>query len=287
MKKVLAVDSIDSFVAEGIFNASDEIGEDVDIDLRISCEGNRDNRQVLINYIIHGDSIAYLIFTVENSLKETMSDEEDTDETNTPRNKIAEYAFKRRPKVDVVHLVEHAKREIEYQEARGHIYPLMKDMADFLMIAMTVNQGFLSGLAKKYTLTELEDKASRYYGQAALDFRKLGAEKGFVTTLKQMSNEFDKYMSIMRFFSSSYLNQKVIQLSDIAKLSPEVKTEMFEQNMDRYLEKLHNYRTMVDDPLGRRDDTLIQRTVTEVNDLGKRLAVLSPEFKHKEIKYPV
>jgi hypothetical protein len=159
----------------------------------------------------------------------------------------------------------------------------MKDMADFLMISMTINQTFLGKLTEYYSFDDLEDKASRYYGQVALDFNKIGANKGYINTFRCLSNKFDDYMSIMRLFSSKYLNQKVLQPKDLAKLEPGEKKKMFDKYIDKYLDKMNDYNSLVNSSII--DPNLVTLFAKEINNLGAKLSILDPEFKHKEIEY--
>jgi hypothetical protein len=269
---IIEVESIDSFVSEGILYASDELGKKIDFEFRNSCKDNSNFRDILLQYIVSGEPIAYLILITRDSLAEGMS-----------RNRVVQYAFQRRPSINVVSLVENIKAEINYQEARKKIFPLMRETADFLLISMSVNQLFLSKLRERYTFEYLEDKASRYYGQAAVDFKKLGAEDGFVHVLKELSQHFDDYISLMRFFSAEFLNQKVLLSNDFQRLSPERRKEIFDKYIDVYLDKFSDYKTLHSQPL--RDDNMISLFVQELNNLGAKLQALNPEFKYKPLEY--
>lgn len=276
-KEILVPQSTDSFVAKGVFESCDNVGICVNEEFRRICTTDECSAIQFSDYISAGEPAAYLMLVVSNSLKFGFNKDE---ERFFDGSRIAPYIFDRRAGRDIFNIVEQTKAETERQEARNAVHPLMLDMADFLMLAMSVYKDFLKRLGRNYTDDFLEDKTARYYGQSAVDLAKTREDDGLERTLRNLSKRFDVYNTMMKWFAANCLEQKVIRTKDIAKLNPELKKELFEEYNQRYWQKRKDYTVMAGKPI---DLKLLRQTADELNELGKICAALNNEFKHEDI----
>lgn len=193
MARIISVESVDCFVGNGMISAAEDNSERIDHAFRNVFSDLGDKTDALQYFIDEGIPLAYLISTISHSLKNGLKD-------NTAIN----YVCAKRCKSDILFA-------FDYAQQIGEIFPevkdiRLKDIADYLMLGLGIFQPFLERFKQHHDLERLEEKTREYYQQLSDDLVKVGFDN-FAYTIRRLSYEFGKYLSIMRQFSEEHLGQ--------------------------------------------------------------------------------
>jgi len=195
---IFTTESIDTFIANGITESAEYIGIDVSEHFKDDMKKGGDKTAVLCDYVSAGNSVAYLVYIVSDSFK-----------NGFPSNRVFPFVCEGKASY-IFSVVETAKDTMDYLENRDYIVPLLKDVADFLLLSMSVNPLFLSTMQKHYSIDNIEFKASAYYEQASRDVSKINKDEGLASVLSHLAHEFEKYLVVMKRFSHEKLNQQIV-----------------------------------------------------------------------------
>jgi hypothetical protein len=224
-------DSIDSWIAEGITESADRIGLKTDDALVSSCKSKGDKRHVLENFVSEGNTTAYIILVVSNSFK-----------YGFPGQRMSSYFDRKNQSRIPAEMRSDILWEIEKDDhiarKQGSVFengePFLKEVADFLMLSVSVYPSFLKPLDNN-PVDFIEKKTRRYYWQASKDIRAATSNEGITSALQNLSENFDTYVIALRIFSGNHLNQSVS--------CERVDEDEYHNKMDLYLEQLAKYGT--------------------------------------------
>lgn len=274
---VISFESIDSFVAQGISEAAESIGVEVSSNLRNTCIGPGDKTKQLQDFVSRGNPFAYLVFVVSDSFK-----------SGFPNNRVVPYiTCKSRIKasykfgLNILHDFENA--HVSEQEEGDFTNPLLKDVADFLLISMSVNPDFLFQFKRHYTLSELEFKTSRYYGQASLDIKKAQGNDGLVMSLYTLADEFPKYLNIMKRFSNRRLNQEIVNERIFEIRETEFKGKAYDEKLDYFLAQYQLYSQLTKKEVEPKNIEAVNIIIADLNETAERLKKINPDFNYQPI----
>lgn len=189
---------IDWFVANSILDAA-ELNVSVDKGFKTECNPIGEKRDVFIKYINeNGEPLAYLSKMVSESFR-----------TGLSSNRIAPYLRSRRERMDILHIIEQARHEIDRKEANLNVtVPILQDAADMLLISMSVYAPLMTQFRRDHSQRELSYKARKYYGQASIDLKRKG-QAGASNALGSLSDNFEGYLFVMKLFAKDFLNQDI------------------------------------------------------------------------------
>ncbi|MBW3017405.1 hypothetical protein KY316_03445, partial [Candidatus Woesearchaeota archaeon] len=254
---ILDGSSIDAYVANGVAYAAEYLGIEVNGDFTRACSGPGDKTKALEDFISKGYPFAYLVFTVTDSFK-----------NGFPKNRLAPYLFQRQAPADVLKLAELASDR----------NTLLQDVADFLLLSMSVNPNFM-GSFRDYSLNDLEFKASRYYGQVSENCE----DEGLAQALGQLAVEFEKYLVIMKRFSHECLNQEVIDSAVFQQREIRLRQGAYNDMLDNFLTEFSAYSALTKDGIPEQDRPFVNKMIKNLNKKAQMLKKLNPEFKYEPI----
>ncbi|MBD3309834.1 hypothetical protein GF351_01300 [Candidatus Woesearchaeota archaeon] len=257
-------------VAIGIHSAAKDLGMRVKPMFVDSVVQVDDAVPVIGKYIFgEGYPIAYLSFMVADSL-----------ESGVRSNRVIPHLVprkKRRSTISLARLMDVRDRYIDDQAEHAYANALMRETADIMLLSLSILPAFMPDLPT----ADIEFKARKYYGQAAIDMEKGHGFPGLTKALSGLSDDFDKYLLVMRKYSEKSLDQHPLTEEEKAEAEEEVRKALYDETMDYFLDQINLYRSLEMHITEDRSET--DMLVDDINETIDRLKKLDPEFDHPKL----
>ena len=230
---IMDIGPIDKYVATGVIYAAEDLGMHANPRLIDAIQGNNPATAIK-KQLGFGDPLAYVITIVSNEFKNGQNSPVLKILDKNVKVHIGDYTH------DIFYYVE-KKREIsqnpnstdgidEILEMNLIEFPSIQEMADIILLTSGLYPILHKRFLEKYNSSELEDKTSRYYGQEAIDRKRInGTSDGVIEALERVSLNIIEYIVILQTVAHNQFNQQILDQALFEERRKEVKN-MHQEN---------------------------------------------------------